>query len=85
MRRKRQYTTLPTYVEASGRASGSPLLARACVSGGRGCGPDRPAAYSWMTTGVPTVAKFQNQAASAVVMPMQPWLPGIPKVAGRRQ
>ena len=43
------------------------------------------ARYSWITTGVPTVANCQNQAASAGAIPMQPWLPGIPNVAGRRQ
>ena len=41
--------------------------------------------YSWITSGVPTVANSQNQAASAGAIPMQPWLPGIPNVAGRRQ
>ena len=41
--------------------------------------------YSWITSGVPTSAKSQNQAASAVAIPIQPWLPGIPNVAGRRQ
>ena len=37
------------------------------------------------STGVPTVAKSQNQAASPGAIPMHPWLPGIPNVAGRRQ